>query len=70
MNVLLMISLVLHPTYKLKFTNWFIAKSFDGEMGELTCKLRDEVESSLRSLFEEYNSGGDEFEVSSQEARA
>ncbi|KHN24803.1 hypothetical protein glysoja_037145 [Glycine soja] len=38
--------------------------------GELTCKLRDKVESSLRSLFEEYSNGGDEFEVSSQEARA
>ncbi|RZB51997.1 putative AC transposase [Glycine soja] len=38
--------------------------------GELTCKLRDKVESSLRSLFEKYNYGGDEFEVSSLEARA
>ncbi|XP_040870562.1 uncharacterized protein [Glycine max] len=69
-NMLLMISLVLHPSYKLKFTNWLIAESFDGKGGELTCKLRDKVESSLRSLFEEYSNGGDEFEVSSQEARA
>ncbi|KHN15596.1 Putative AC transposase [Glycine soja] len=59
-NMLLMISLMLHPSYKLKFTNWLIAKSFDGEGGESTCKLRDKVESSLRSLFEEYSSGGDE----------
>ena len=65
-----MISLVLHPSYKLKFMNWLIAESFDGEGGELTCKLRDKVESSLRSLFEEYSSDGDEFEVSSHEARA
>ncbi|KAG5087601.1 hypothetical protein JHK86_000213 [Glycine max] len=28
------------------------------------------MESSFRSLFEEYSSGGDEFKVSSQEARA
>ncbi|KAG4924460.1 hypothetical protein JHK87_050000 [Glycine soja] len=47
-----------------------IVESFDGEGGELTCKLRDKVESSLRSLFEKYNYGGDEFEVSSLEARA
>ncbi|KAL5165349.1 Zinc finger BED domain-containing protein RICESLEEPER 2 [Glycine soja] len=59
-NMLLMISLMLHPSYKLKFTNWLIAKSFDGEGGESTCKLRDKVESSLRSLFEEYSSGGNE----------
>ncbi|KAG5034651.1 hypothetical protein JHK87_009561 [Glycine soja] len=39
-------------------------------LDELTCKLRDKVKSSLRSLFEEYSNGGDEFEVSSQEARA
>uniref|UniRef100_A0A0R0FBB8 hAT-like transposase RNase-H fold domain-containing protein n=1 Tax=Glycine max TaxID=3847 RepID=A0A0R0FBB8_SOYBN len=52
-NMLLMISLMLHPSYKLKFTNWLIAKSFDGEGSESTCKLRDKVESSLRSLFEE-----------------
>ncbi|KAG5054287.1 hypothetical protein JHK85_006797 [Glycine max] len=69
-NMLLMISLVLHPSYKLKFMNWLIAEIFDGEWGELTCKLRDKVESSLRSLFEEYSSDGDEFEVSSHEARA
>ena len=69
-NMLLMISLVLHPSYKLKFMNWLIAEIFDGEWGELTCKLRDKVESSLRSLFEKYNYGGDEFEVSSLEARA
>jgi len=56
--------------YKLKFTNWLIAESFDGKEDELTCKLRDKVESNLRSLFEEYSNGGDEFEVSSQEARA
>ncbi|KAG4954636.1 hypothetical protein JHK87_040230 [Glycine soja] len=36
--------------------------------GELTYKLRDKVESSLRSLLEEYSRGGDEFEVNSQEA--
>ncbi|KAG5032600.1 hypothetical protein JHK82_016183 [Glycine max] len=36
--------------------------------GELTCKLKEKVESSLRSLFEEYSSGGGEVEVSSQEA--
>ena len=47
-NTLLIISLVLHPSYKLKFTNWLIAEHFDGEGGELTCKLRDKVESSLR----------------------
>ena len=35
---------------------------------KLTYKMRDKVESSLRSLFEEYSSGGDEVEVSSQEA--
>ena len=29
--------------------------------GELTCKLRDKMKSSLRSLFEEYSSGGDGF---------
>ena len=46
--MLLMISLVLHSSYKLKFMNWLIAESFDGEGGELTCKLRDKVESSLR----------------------
>ena len=61
---------MLHPSYKLKFTNWLIAESFGGEGGELTYKLRDKMESSFRSLFEEYSSGGDEFKVSSQEARA
>ena len=45
-----MISRVLHPSYKLKFTNWLIDESFDGEGGELTCKLRDKVKSSLRSI--------------------
>ena len=49
-NMLLMISRVLHPSYKLKFTNWLIDESFDGEGGELTCKLRDKVKSSLRSI--------------------
>ncbi|KAG5065961.1 hypothetical protein JHK86_009692 [Glycine max] len=43
---------------------------WSNEKDELTCKLRDKVESNLRSLFEEYSNGGDEFEVSSQEARA
>ena len=56
------------PELQIKFTNWLVAKSFDGERGELTYKLRDKVESSLRSLFEEYSSGGDKFEVSSQKA--
>ena len=43
-NLLLMISLMLHSSYKLKFTNWIIAESFDGEGGELTSRLRDKVE--------------------------
>ena len=60
---------MLHPTYKLKFTNWLIAKSFDGEGGEMTCKLNKKVESSLRSLSEEYSGGGNEFEASSQKAQ-
>ena len=37
LKMLLMITLVLHPTYKLKFTNWLSAQRFDGEVGEVTC---------------------------------
>ena len=33
-NMLLMISLVLHPSYKLKFTNWLIVESSNGEGGD------------------------------------
>ena len=37
LKMLLMITLVLHPTYKLKFTNWLSAQRFDGEVGKVTC---------------------------------
>ena len=63
-----MIYLVLHLRFKLKFMNWMIVESFDGELGKVSCELRDKVEFSLRSLFEEYSDDENEFEASSHEA--
>ena len=65
LNMTLMISFKLHPRFKLKFTNWLFAESFDGELGQLSCDLRDKVEFRLRSLFEENSGSKKEFEASS-----
>nr|KYP46648.1 Putative AC transposase [Cajanus cajan] len=51
LNMLLLIALVLHPRYKLKFMHWLINQSFDGVVAS---NLKDKVESSIRLLFEEY----------------
>nr|KYP37109.1 Putative AC transposase [Cajanus cajan] len=66
LNMLLLIALVLHPRYKLKFMHWLINQSFDGVVAS---NLKDKVESSIRLLFEKYNGGRIEFEANSQEAR-
>ncbi|RDX74374.1 Zinc finger BED domain-containing protein RICESLEEPER 2, partial [Mucuna pruriens] len=54
LNMFVLIALVMHPRYKLQFMHWLINQSFNGDV---TFNLKDKVESSLRSLFEEYNGG-------------
>nr|KYP72411.1 hypothetical protein KK1_004999 [Cajanus cajan] len=66
LNMLLLIALVLHPRYKLKFMHWLINQIVDGVVA---FNLKDKVESSMTLLFEEYNGGRNEFEANSQEAR-
>ena len=39
LNMILMIALVSHLAYKLKFMNWLSVESFDGKRGEITYKL-------------------------------
>ncbi|GAU23370.1 hypothetical protein TSUD_334180 [Trifolium subterraneum] len=66
LNMLLLIALILDPTHKMKFINWYAEHFFGSD--EATSFIKN-VNSSLISLFNEYNGQMGESLASSQEYR-
>ncbi|KAJ1417892.1 hAT-like transposase, RNase-H fold [Sesbania bispinosa] len=66
LNMLSLIALVLDPRYKMKFIHWLINQTFDSDDAS---NLKNNVETCLTSLVEEYNGGVLDFEADSQKAR-
>ncbi|PNY08352.1 HAT family dimerization domain-containing protein [Trifolium pratense] len=64
LNMLLLIALVFDPRYKVGYINWMINQIFDSVAA---AKLKEKLESCLKSLFEEYN--GEELKNDSKKAK-
>jgi len=55
-NMLLLISVVLDPRYKMSYMNWAIDQLFDPEKKNDGCVLKSRLDISLNLVFDEYKS--------------
>jgi len=58
----LLVELVLHTRYKLQFLHWLFTENLCCEVAFM---LKKKLESKMKSLFEEYFGGTNEFEANS-----